>query len=193
MVANPQDETPPIPSPEVPNDALRQWYFDRAELLDPEPVRFDVRLRVWRLPSRDTWRHWVVLEPRTSPGDTAAWLVRMTTRKRSAAPSEGERASRVASLIADRHSLGLHEVRVGLESLRPLLSSLAALSLPIRAERTLGLDGIRSGVEIRNELTEGRFSWWGRGPKEWKSMIGWHDSAVELLGGLFNRNCPLPE
>ncbi len=164
---------------------LRDWYFEHPEALDPTPSGFKMRLRVWVLPARDTWRHWGIFEPLPAAG--AEWMVRMTTRKRGSAPTEGERQTRLASSIADDLSIAIHQVSLSAEHIQHFLAQLAGISLPIRAENIVGLDGVRCGVELQTGLSAGRFAWWGDGPKQWKELVRWHESTTRFLSGLFHR------
>lgn len=166
------------------DELVRDWFFSHPELLDPETMASEVRIRLWRKPSSGVWRHWVVLESKGKER-VPTWFVRMATRKRGAAPTSKEMQTRIRSERGDALSLGLHEAIAPALEIRRLFSDLASIVVSVRGERVCGLDGIACGVEFLSEGTTSHFAWWGSGPRQWADLIRWYDRAVEVMQLLF--------
>lgn len=126
--------------------------------------RASLKVRLWRSPSFDPESSWTIL------ADGDGWFVRRIVY-----------APRFEAGIRWRHTYGA-EGRMQAKAATALLQDLYAIRLPPFVEiKTMGVDGVRHGVEAGAFLNHVSLSWWGEAPEGWGPLRDWCDVAVREL------------
>ncbi len=78
------------------------------------------------------------------------------------------------------------EVKVESSVFEELVESFSKVNVsPLIPGDLVGIDGVRSGVSVKDFLSESTFSWWSGSPKEWGAIRDWHKEYIVKLNGLF--------
>jgi hypothetical protein len=133
------------------------------------------RVTIYHLPAHEDCTAWTVYEV---PGSRDYLLQTVIWR-------QAEDGRRMEDLMLGRGS-NISPAPTLEETMRTLAANwferqfraLASISLPLYAQRTVGLDGESFGVHIRSEF---EVEWWCDGPPEWADLVRWTGECIDYF------------
>jgi hypothetical protein len=161
----------------LPKEAILKFY---------EPV-----LRLWIYPSFEPYKIWVFSEPnvKTIRPDKlkvirAIWQ-RGEDYQRLNDPIRGLKEG-----FHTEPKLEVQSIDLTKELFDMIFSKLQQIQFSVFANyrKSVGVDGVRYGIETFNSTHRTNISWWSVYPEEWQSLIDWFEQTTDFLENEFSKN-----
>jgi hypothetical protein len=160
--------------------------LDNFDLLPKESILKFYRptLRLWIYPSFDFYKVWNFCEPNfktTQPKNLkivrASWN-QNEDYQRLSDPIEGLKKGFETTPKIEVESIDFER-----ESFEQLLSDLQKISFSAFAnyKNSIGIDGVRHGIETFDFTHKTSISWWSIYPKEWQDLVEWFEKTINYL------------
>lgn len=160
----------------LPKDALLKFY---------KPI-----LRLWIYPSFSPYKVWIFCEPdfRTIKPDNLIireiiWD-RNEDSRRFTNPLEGLKKG-----FHTEPELLTKSVEIEKQVFDKIFNELKQIPFPAFANynKTIGIDGVRYGVETFDTTHRTNISWWSHYPEEWQGLIEWFEKTTNFLQEKFSK------
>lgn len=146
-------------------------------------------LRLWIYPSFSPYKVWVFGEPDFQTKKAKNLIIREviwdrnTDFKRLANPLEGLKKGFDAE-----PNFEIKSVEIQKEAFDKIFSELEQIRFPAFAgyKKTIGIDGIRYGIETFETTHRTNVSWWSVYPEEWQNLVEWFEKITGFLQAKFS-------
>lgn len=154
----------------LPKDAILRFY---------RPV-----LRLWIYPSFEPHQVWFFSEPdfktinpKTFRIIKAVWD-RNEDYKRLSNPFKGLREG-----FGSEPKIEVSSIEIEREFFENLFNDLQTIPFPAFANyrKSIGIDGVRSGIETFDFTHRTTISWWSIYPTEWQKIVDWFEKTVDSI------------
>ena len=130
----------------------------------PQKKRPRVLLRLWHYPAFEPHASWVIIED-----DTKYFLRRVVWDQR-------------VDIVSPEPQTYATEAPINKCVLDELMNKLQGIELPpFIPVDTVGIDGVRNGLEFGSYMASARLSWWCDPPPQWAPLQSWHNDAIDVL------------
>lgn len=154
----------------LPKDAILKFY---------QPI-----LRLWIYPSFSPCKVWIFNEPNFRTIKPKTLIVRQVRwdgnadYERLNNPLEGLKKG-----FHTEPKLEIESIEITKEVFGKIFSELQQIQFPAFANyrKSVGIDGIRYGVETFDFTDRMNISWWSVYPEEWQNLVDWFEKTTDYL------------
>jgi hypothetical protein len=149
---------------------------------------YDPILRLWIYPSFEPYQVWLFNEPnfKTIHVENLKVIRAVWNRNedylRLNHPLEGLKDG-----FHTEPKLEIESIEMEKELFNKIFSDLQQIQFPVFANyrKSIGIDGIRYGIETFDFTHRTNISWWSVYPEEWQNLIEWFEKTTDFLQAKF--------
>jgi len=166
--------------------------LDNPPLLPKEAVLkfYNPVLRLWIYPSFEPFRVWIFSEPNFKTirlenlKIIRAFWDQNEDFRRLNDPLEGLKKG-----FHTEPKIEVQSIEITREMFDGIFSELKQIPFPAFANyrKSVGIDGVRCGVETFDFTHRTNISWWSVYPEEWQSLIDWFERTIDFLETGFSK------
>lgn len=164
--------------------------LEGADRIEPQdPIRnLPHQFCLWHYPAFSIHKSWTIFESRSQNSQSVAREVTWDFPADSARlrnPLVGLKQG-----FYTNPTVVIRDGKLPDDEFSSLIEQGRGLNIPlIGIEQGVGLDGVRSGIELFG-LHRVRLEWWGEGPKEWRALTDWVKKFRDFLSDQIERSNP---
>jgi hypothetical protein len=160
----------------LPRDAILKFY---------KPI-----LRLWEYPSFSPYKVWVFCKPDFRTINPQTLIIRKVIWDRNADFDRLEKPLEGLKKGFDtipRFEIKSVEISKGIFD--EIFSELKQIQFPAFANygKTIGIDGVRYGIETFDFTHRTNISWWSHYPEEWQNLVEWFEKTTDFLQAKFSK------
>ena len=150
---------------------------------------YNPMLRLWIYPSFQPYQVWYFCEPHFKAAHLKNFKIigaiwdRNEDYRRLSDPLKGLKEGFEAEPRIEVSSIEIER-----EFFEKIFDELKQIQFPAFANyrKSIGIDGVRSGIETFDTTHKTSISWWSVYPDEWQNIIDWFEKTVDLIEEKFN-------
>ncbi len=141
-------------------------------------------LRLWIYPSFEPHKMWIFYEPDFRTIQPKTLIVRQVVWDRN---DDGQRLNDpLKGLKEGFHTEPTFEIKsieITKENFNKMFDELQNIQFPAFAnyKKSIGIDGVRCGIETYDFTHHTNIYWWSVYPKEWQNLVNWFNEAKHFL------------